>query len=205
MKERPILFSAPMVRALLEGRKTQTRRVVKIQPPDERYKLCTCISTTGNKRDEGRHHWSLLDGNNMLDGNQPFFSSPYGYEGDLLWVKETFRDARDFGVGRVLYRASGDTSCGWKPSIYMPRGASRIMLEITGVRVERLQDISEADARSEGVYLHDDGRYANYMSQTGYALNARSSFSSLCESINGQGSWEENPWVWVIEFRRIKP
>jgi hypothetical protein len=148
MKERPILFSAPMVRAILDGRKTQTRRVIK-------EKLM---------RGEGAHV------NNCQ----------YGKPGDRLWVRETFC-YHDY-LARYLYKADGVTGVKWKPSIFMPRIASRIMLEITGIRVERLQDISEEDAIAEGWPKSSDW------------------YRSLWESINGQGSWVLNPWVWVIEF-----
>lgn len=185
MKERPIIFSGPMVRAILDGRKTQTRRIVNPQPD------CglTSLATTTIAMKEGRY--SIF--------------CPYGQPGDRLWVRETFRifdsqaecacydDCRCAQLhGAPIYRA--DYPCDedpWKPSIHMPRWASRITLEITGVRVERLNGISEDDACEEGVNLMDwnCGRVA---------------FKSLWKSINGRSSWEENPWVWGVEFKRIK-
>ena len=172
-KERPILFSAPMVRALLAGTKTQTRRVVKVP-----------------KRMEGvtSPAGALVD-----------FDCPYGRPGDRLWVRETFSyDAKLHfrgDRGPCWYWADGNPEYGdWtkpRPSIHMPRWASRITLEITGVRVERLQSISEEDALAEGATLHKD-KDPDY----GYA----GWYRALWESINGPDSWAANPFVWVIEF-----
>lgn len=172
MKERPILFSAPMVRAILEGRKTMTRRVIKPQ----------------------RSEWALVEG-----CQEKILSCPYGQVGDRLWVKETFRtDA--YIDERVEYRAtptveaqveSYDPMPKWKPSIFMPRKHSRITLEITGIRVERLKDITEEDAIREGI-----NNMGSVMRHVGF-------FQDLWESINGPDSWEANPWVWVVEFKRI--
>ena len=188
MKERPILFSAPMVRALLDGTKTQTRRVVKPTPE--------WIGQSGVLSYRGRV-------------GLPHALCPYGQLGDRLWVRETW--ARDDEDGGLCYRADigkgGDADdwernrldgvprFRWRPSIHMPRAASRITLEITGVRVERLQNISEADAVAEGVRnsLHmPGGRFAN------------ENFAHLWWAINGDGSWEANPWVWAVEFKRLE-
>ena len=188
-KERPILFSAPMVRALLDGSKTQTRRVVKPQPVyDGRF--------AGGWKLKGKkgHEAATCS---------PFIAEvcPYGQPGDRLWVRESFAhiyrdnsspERRSFED--VAYMADGrgiDIGAygSWKPSIHMPRWASRITLEITGVRVERLQDISEADARAEGASQHPDGPWHAYR--------------SLWTLINGPDSWAANPWVWIIEFKRI--
>lgn len=211
MKERPILFSGAMVRAILEGRKTQSRRVMKVQPPADGYELATCISTTGDKRAEGRQHWLKRDGYRVLDSNQPYFSCPYGHIGDRLWVRETFtidRVYKDGGIADVgfEYRATARDSYTWpdyhddltppkwKPAIHMPRIASRITLEITNIRVERLQDISEADCEVElGVAPHS------------LANDAHSKFRDLWQSISGPKSWDANPWVWVISFKQVKP
>lgn len=191
MKERPILFSGPMVRAILDGRKTQTRRVVKPQPfSNEEYRFNFPKPLRGG-----------LLACNYLSSHL----CPCGQPGDWLWVRETW--CHEF-EGGYLYRADdlsglapefvdGDGNptgrSGWKPSIHMPRAASRITLEITGVRVERLQEISEDDAIAEGVVGHEEIQPASAY------------YRELWESINGHGSWDANPWVWVVEFRRFKP
>ena len=137
-KERPILCSAPDVMAILDGRKTQTRRIMKPQP-------------NRTWPDEVTPHWSV-GGNRTLPGASNPLRCPYGVPGDRLWVREAWRLPDGAPKGWVDYRAD-DTRDGfkWKPSIHMPRWASRITLEVTDVRVERLQDISEADAMAEGV------------------------------------------------------
>ena len=194
MKERPILFSAPMVRAILDGSKTQTRRIMKVQPSSEKLQLATCIDTTGNKKHKDKHHWIQVDGLNVIHNDDKYFSCPYGYAGDRLWVRETFNN--DW-CNKVIYKADGGSAIEagytaepkWKPSIFMPRWASRITLEITGVRVERLHDISEKDAIAEGTPWND------------CAGNNREGYKLLWESINGAESWATNPWVWVVEFK----
>jgi hypothetical protein len=199
MKERPILFSAPMVLALLAGTKTQTRRA--FSPRME--KLMRAAAAMG----EVSH---FLDEGSMQPNDLDYVRSfcPYGQPGDRLWVREShwwFKDECDHETGYyppaltaddVEYRADGESKRhGWRPSIHMPRWASRILLEITSVRVERLQDISEADALAEGV-PHSlnlpGGRFA------------RENFEHLWWTINGDGSWESNPWVWVVEFKRVQ-
>lgn len=200
MKERPILFSAPMVRALLAGTKTQTRRAVKPQPRILAGELLC---------------WK----DDALTDDQMGKRCPYGQPGDRLWVREAWLDLQGTGIERVTgdpsrYAYAADTPSGshgdecrktyglkWRPSIHMPRAASRITLEITGVRVERLQDISEADAQAEGCSLE-------FMTPTGddsgSAIYGPGGYLELWESINGARSWEANSWVWVIEFRRMK-
>lgn len=210
MKERPILFSAPMVRAILEGRKTQTRRVVKPGPPDG-LGMYACL---GAWRYEGVDYRA-----NEVE------TCPYGVPGDRLWVRETWQMVDPLEVpenrrgsrapftgcqgARIIpwvatYRADGELAherygdIVWKPSIHMPRWASRITLEITGVRVERLQDISEEDALAEGVHRFD------WQDDNGECpATTREAFARLWASINGPDSWTANPWVWVVEFRRI--
>jgi len=168
MKERPILFSGPMVRAILEGRKTQTRRIVKPQP----------------LRDRGVMAFN--------DGEHPQMRCPYGKPGDRLWVRETW--CPDVEPYTFRYKADGDEPLErWRPSIHIPRWASRITLEVVSVRVERLQNISEDDALAEGITLVERG------------TSPVDQFNKLWESINGPGSWEANPWVWVVEFKRIEP
>lgn len=191
-KERPILFSAPMIRAILNGTKTQTRRIAKS------IGIAQGIGHVCNGSD------------NIRDWPQ---FCPYGKPGDRLWVRETFlQDSNGF-----IYRADGDFEGnskilgGWMPSIYMPRKASRITLKITNIRVERLQDISWNDAIAEGVY--DDGKACvceqplDFVRSCGNCggrlIDAIDLYKQLWESINEKGSWDLNPWVWVIEFKRI--
>jgi len=212
-KERPILFSGPMVRAILTGEKTQTRRVVKqlrgMDPADVRL-----ARTQGGYPDGVRPVWEC-------DYCEPdIFSTPcpYGQPGDRLWVRETWQsvpygphrdwpgcpDTRPHGVCEsnratvVIWRADGEMPGPeiWRPSIFMPRWASRLTLEIAGVRVERLQAISEDDAWAEG-FPDPEGRNREY------ADRARYWFKTLWGEINGKESWDANPWVWVIEFRKI--
>jgi hypothetical protein len=217
-KERPILFSGPMVNAILADQKTQTRRILKVPS------WSGCDNWTDAELEIG------ADGKPYTTCNETGclaeIPCPYGGAGDRLWVRETFTLESShespydppFNDGRPIKRC-GDTEDGqwwkqphyratdptpeldigkeepgvvWKPSIFMPRWASRINLEITGIRVERLQDISEADAKAEGVGSWSDSANA-----------ARWKCRCLWETINGTGSWEANPWVWVVEFRRI--
>ncbi len=215
MKERPILFSAPMVRALLAGTKTQTRR--------------ECKFTSGGhlKEVNGHRRWHRADPDAIL-------ACPYGRPGERLWVRESWRyccaQMSPHCVATIEYKADGakrniavkpeqlpqprpENGEGWdermrylekwwamgRPSIHMPRWASRITLEVTGVRIERLQEISDADAWSEGI----DQNEALSMGCTDMAAVA--AFSALSESINGPDSWDANPWVWVVEFKRITP
>jgi hypothetical protein len=177
-KERPILFSAPMVRAILEGRKTQTRRAIKLRPP---YVM--------DERDDGTP-WPYDTTWSSGDQASPLMPCPYGKAGDRLWVRETFHRCPHCAGGFISYRAGDDrplnpkcAAHGWKPSIHMPREASRITLGINGVRVERLQEITDADARAEGV-------------------SGAEEFEELWCSINGRGSWDANPYVWIVDFRR---
>lgn len=208
VKERPILFSAPMVRAILKGRKTQTRRVVK---PHPRLGLLGNGQPIGN----GQLVWEPKKGRVIpITENcifQVFDYSPYGEEGNRLWVRETFYE----GVEKIWYRADiGDpTKCGiscWKPSIFMPRKYSRITLEITDIRFEQLHDISEEDAIAEGVDRTEHGWkcYGDCPEhKTGriHRTSATASFMSLWDSINGATyPWDGNPWVWVISFKQIE-
>ena len=171
MKERPIIFSAPMVRAILDGRKTQTRRVFKDTPEDFDDDLHPFVRW----KDDRLHRAAC----------------PYGKAGDQLWVRETF--STDADNGEYIFKADGEAVTGgrWAPSIHMPRKASRITLEITAIRVDRLQDISEEDAEAEGCLSDGD--------ECG-----RVRYSILWDEINGDGAWEKNQWVWVIEFKRVK-
>jgi len=174
MTERPILFSAPMVRALLAGTKTQTRRALRDgtwwTPEHGVIRMAPAgLACTGFAH----------------------VACPYGKPGNRLWVRETWAQ---HGL-RAVYRADGDerpTGAGaWRPSIHMPRKLSRITLEVTGVRVERLQDISTSDCWAEGIPSSPD-------------VDPLHEYRDLWESINGTGSWDANPWVWVVEFKRLE-
>lgn len=212
MKERPILFSALMVRALLDGSKKQTRRVVKPQPYRDDYMA---------DRDVRRQFATL---------------SPYGQPGDRLWVRETWvEDPDDDGTWaytqymgckgsplsdiptrfqkpeHCIFRADWTGhDLVWRPSIHMPRWASRILLEIVSVRLERLNECSEADARAEGIRPHEVRQIDLFGASAEERANMRRSaalrpFEELWEQINGAGSWAANPWVWVVEFKRVAP
>lgn len=225
MKERPIVFSGPMVSAILDGRKTQTRRICKV------YK-----SPHGCRDDNG---WPLVCDQN---GEWHKEQCPYGERGDKLWVRETFvptvfPNAKIFGhiehgaPANFVYKAdcrdmngyywpevaSEPEDVRWKPSIHMPRAASRILLEVTDVRVERVQDISEEDAIAEGVERHPNehlSKFTGCPAWTDYqiksplaaTMNARGSFRTLWDSINAKRGfgWGVNPWVWVVSFKRIE-
>lgn len=181
MNERPILFSAPMVKAILAGTKTQTRRAIK---DDD-------VTKAGIR--------------GIMGGTGPAFGPcKYGSPGDFLWVRETWCESfasDDDSINGFCYRATnnGPDPAKWRPSIFMKRAASRITLEITEVRVERLQDISEKDAKAEGVSKPDtDAPFEKPSLRGGYWL--------LWDSINGRTgpkSWDANPWVFVISFKRV--
>lgn len=199
-RERPILFSGPMVRAILEGRKTQTRRVVKHIP-------------ALGAPEEWCHRAGSVEFSHIAGPYQHF--CPYGHSGDRLWVKETYCEASShMEFGRKIYRADiGETAkpplwMKWKPSIFCTRIASRITLEITGVRVERLKDCSEADAIAEGIDHREFGDGSGTMlyrvADNAWENDPVAAYRTLWESINGPGSWAQNPWVWVVEFKRVE-
>lgn len=217
MKERPILFSAPMVRAILEGRKTQTRRAIRKQfAADAEPAEVPATSPEGWQISGHSGLWWDDTGACIDDA----IRCPYGMPGDRLWVRETWApeqiDADAMTMQEVsdsvrmpAYRAdfAGNPAYKWRPSIHMPRWASRILLEITAVRVERLQDISQDDAKAEGVEQMGAcpglRLYRNYLDpMTGY-IRPDDAFLSLWNSINGARSWDANPWVWVVEFKRV--
>lgn len=212
MTERPIIFSGPMVRAIIDGRKTQTRRIVNPQPAEwiESFGFSMFtpdghISGRGNYKDKGPA--------------EKFYKLPYKVK-DRLWVRETcwFDPIDDYlwtPNPTVVYRADGDVHFekghGWTPSIHMPKWAARIWLEVTGVRVERLQDISEEDAIAEGCRPYFDHENPDIVtgpngSQTPMAplMGPLDDFKRLWDSLNAKRApWASNPWVWVIEFRRM--
>ncbi|HIB4626962.1 TPA: hypothetical protein ACWW5D_003333 [Klebsiella pneumoniae] len=228
MKERGMIFNGEMVRAILDGRKTQTRRPIKWKQ--------TRFTEIGEREDGSKWPWSE-DTERACDFWHP---CPFGAVGDRIWVREAYRfpasldDVSPTGVGEMavatgyrkpwaptFYEFTGTFSDGWKgfetppkvsdagklrPSIHMPRWASRILLEITDVRVERLNTISEEDARSEGII---DGGCLNCgeAEPCGCANpepDATDAFTYLWQSIYGQESWNANPWVWVISFKRVE-
>lgn len=221
MKERPMLFKDEMVRAILEGRKTQTRRVVK--PP----KNVDPEHWMPEKLWDGRFkalHWPADCAEFEI------LKCPYGQPGDRLWVRETFQGplvdddveerpddlespkycvyAADGSSAPEFTDADDNLQRRWRPSIHMPRWASRITLEITSVRVERVQDIGYQDAQAEGVQTETADPWFYHISteRNVYDFAAdepQGSFRKLWESINGAGSWNANPWVWVIEFKRV--
>lgn len=195
---KPILFSTEMVQAILAGRKTQTRRVVKNQPPTEQYKPRLFKDHFGKL---------LLDFSNtkvFLTESTPAKCQP----GDILWVRETFAKPpiTAFGVPYIHKAGFDRTICGWKHSIHMPKEAARIFLKVTNVRCERLQEISEGDSISEGVELFDTNRYKDYEDKKSSGVRkARVSFATLWDSINAKKHpWKSNPWVWVYDFERIE-
>jgi hypothetical protein len=213
--ERPMLFSGAMVRGILDEIKDQTRRVVKL--PKEKglefrwegaWKDGGASSLFGSGEYLHVPFRSLVDGEDgWKRGTSLRHFCPYGKIGDRIWVKETFAPN---GVGhhlarmvkapeqpKVYYRATheGHAAWNWKPSIFMPRWASRITLEITSIRVERLQEISEEDAVAEGCCVKLNGHDDDF---------ARNCYRKLWETINGKGSWDLNPWVWVVGFRKVE-
>ncbi|ECW0839939.1 TPA: hypothetical protein ACGT34_004828 [Salmonella enterica] len=212
MKERGMIFNSEMVRAILDGRKMQTRRIMKVQPGTPEFGLRRIIESS-KANENGMYFWSQDDACGIKARSKPF-SCPYGEVGDRIWVRETFRvHSRATDVATLVYRASVRNSwteqthrvpvavCNkpatpekWTPSIHMPRWASRITLEITGVRVERLNDISDVEASKEGCSIADM-RSGDRLADV---------FARLWESIYGAGSWQANPWVWVIEFKRVE-
>ncbi|WP_313309275.1 hypothetical protein [Stutzerimonas nitrititolerans] len=211
MKERPILFNGEMVRAILEGRKTVTRRAVKGMALDW---LAEDMFTA----EYVAEHSGLC---------------PFGAPGDRLWMRETWQGplvdddemradpswwkdmSRYQNAAHCSYRASGDSCefvdpdgdihCRWKPSIHMPRWACRILLEVTDVRVERLQVISEEQSVAEGVKPEPCDHARQACADIGcWGDTAKGAFGFLWESLNGVGSWNANPWVWVVEFKRVE-
>lgn len=204
--ERPILFSGSMVKAILEGRKTQTRRVVKGEPVD----MVRFIGS--DNKPTGEYGWCSHE--RVISKH---VTCPYGNPGDHLWVRETFRAFND---GDTFYRADQQEDYipvhaddepedwKWQPAIFMPRSQSRITLEVTAVLVQRLQEITEEDAKAEGVEPQVLNGAARGL---GDALGVKplvymSAYANLWNKINGKKHpWESNPWVWCVEFRTVAP
>ena len=218
--ERGMIFNAEMVRALLSGRKTQTRRIIKPQPE---------ATLSGSL--SGKWLSRPLNGLLLPKIEDIAIHCPFGVVGDRIWVRETFQgplfdydlmdsyckdptpfEKPEFCVYKAdgvpapeFYDADDELHCCWRPSIHMPRWASRILLEITDVRVERLNAINEHDAQAEGVAKLRGGFWKHYQpGWTQHQLSARGSFVTLWKSIYGDESWNSNPWVWVIKFKRIE-
>jgi len=210
-KETPIIFSTPMVQAILEGRKTMTRRILKVQPKDNQdWKLSTMMSSSSreDKKHEGKLHWVVYNNKfSIKEYDERYFLCPFGKVGDQLWVRECFQYKLNDKT-MVAYRAdvheSAATVISWKPSIFMPKAAARIWLEITNIKVERLNEITEEDALCEGVEFDDENKFwFDYSNPLSECYNPIQSFETLWMKINGEDAWDLNPWVWVIEFKRI--
>lgn len=219
MKERGMIFNGEMVRAILDGRKTQTRRIMAIQPEHSELGLRRVIDSK-NGRDNGKYFLSQSDARG-LKMRSKVFGCPYGEVGDRIWVRETYQgplfdyehmesyleDSSKFEKPEFcVYRADGNPApefydaddnlhCGWRPSIHMPRWASRLTLEITSVRVERLASVSDEDAGKEG-YPANPAPYGGDMDKWLW-------FRQLWDSIYPDQSFKHNPWVWVIEFKVV--
>lgn len=232
MKERPILFNGPMVKAILDGRKTQTRRIVKPQASN-------LVRVNGHTHPayitaDGEWYYRDPDDWSAHDCQYRLLKCPFGQVGEQLWVKETYcrrwvddgfayNDNGNLDPSCCYYRADrveptcvdgdgfqkwnkdGSAASPWRPSIFMPRWASRIQLEVVNVRVERLQDISKADAIAEGGPPSHPSIDA-ISREIGYADDfSRSWYAQLWDSINGKTHpWASNPFVWVIEFKRVE-
>ncbi|WP_434102227.1 hypothetical protein [Klebsiella quasipneumoniae] len=237
MTERGMIFNAEMVRAILDGRKTQTRREVKLNLD------ISCLATTydwatslaanhyqGLTEEQIQQKAESLRGviHPVILGNGQMVSiiCPHGKPGDRIWVRETFaalepgsyeqvkpqeghcQDLRYAATDRLAKSDADIRGYKWVPSIHMPRWASRILLEITNVGVQRLQDISSGDAVREGIYqLPASGRYCispgdQYFGWVSHS--AKEVYSWLWSSIYGEENWKANPWVWVIEFKRVE-
>lgn len=212
--EKPILFSPLMVNAILNNTKTMTRRVIKHKHSIEEVR--PVMRCDQNEKDWGK--FILTDEN-----GEDFLIKPRYQVGDVLWVRETwcyvmYDHCHDLLEGandknQNVYKASVHSDWikyakekygyKWKPSIFMPRTAARIFLEVVDVRVERLHDISEDDAMKEGVELNMRGWKCYLSNNPGIKNTAKQSFASLWESINGKDSWKANPWVWAYSFKQI--
>ena len=198
LKEHPIIFSTPMVQAILEDRKTQTRRIIKPQPKNTDFDF--------------RHDpYSFSIKKDLL------IKCPYGQPGDLLWVRESCSYFKQLGGSlqreKIKYKADdrwdGNKLIKWKPSIHMPKAAARIWLQVKDVRVERVRDLSNDDAIAEGVEsffsgMFQETRYKDYEDLSNNWRSPYSSFQSLWILINGLKSWDDNQWVWVVEFERVE-
>lgn len=218
MKERPIIFSGEMVKAILEGRKTQTRRVVEPQPPEEVLRSERC---SGPDCGDGFHFIAKRGEFREREICEWHCKCPYGVPGDRLWVRETFwHQPADYDLIActkvkledevVIYRADHDAAGDnfkWRPSIFMPHDLSRITLEITDVRVQRLQEIILEDCLAEGIDVPGRDRMLKIgpIKRECDEAHCRAYFRALWDSINAKKHpWHSDPWVWTITFRRIE-
>lgn len=230
MKERPILFSAPMVRAILDGRKTQTRRIMKAQPSPCDHKPWPGAYDPKWVCDEDGWHCATCGNGVELARTKSGVTGircPYGDRGDRLWVRETwginhFEYCRPAPIPKarpadvedqhLVYFATED-DCEIRnempkcPAIHMPRWASRITLEVTEVRIERLNDISADDAEAEGLWRGRARRHLFWQNVSECRLfegrSHKRAFAELWDSVNGEGAWAADPWVWVVSFRHV--
>jgi hypothetical protein len=211
MKSKPILFSTEMVQAILEGRKTQTRRVIKNEVLQSMKNLRYDGIEEDTDSENYKHHYVELvdEEGNPMEYYSSIGKCNYGEIGDIIWVRESFAKVEFENKPTVyLYKANPEhQSMRWKPSIHMPKEACRLFLKVTNVRVERLWDISEQDSKAEGCsfeIIHNIKEYKDYLNPNNtFPVYAKLSFISLWEKINGVKSLEENPFVWVIEFERV--
>ncbi|HCI7056183.1 TPA: hypothetical protein NPQ16_000403 [Klebsiella pneumoniae] len=233
MTERGMIFNSEMVRAILDGRKTQTRRIMKVQPEPSKSRPGD-FWFSSKKLESMVHVSDLVPGNSPIADCHLFFQEhccPFGAVGDRIWVRETWQAIHDYcdenghvderRYARSIPRHRGnywhpvyeeawgnesreDREFPWRPSIHMPRWASRILLEITNVRVERLNSISQEDAKAEGMELTGWRPTYSDPDSGGEVWTPYDNFAQLWESIYGDESWNSNPWVWVIEFKRVE-
>lgn len=213
-----MIFNGEMVRAILDGRKTQTRRIMKVQPEPSKSRPGD-FWFSSKKLESMVHVSDLVPGNSPISDCHLFFQEhccPFGAVGDRIWVRETWAEAGAGAPDLKLYRANYPQhvpthyenvppvdEIRWTPSIHMPRWASRITLEITCVRVERLNSISQEDAQAEGMELTGWRPTYSDPDSGGEAWTPYDNFAQLWESIYGEESWKANPWVWVIEFKVV--
>lgn len=208
---RPMLYSTLMVQSILEGLKTETRRIMNPQPIDN-------TEIDGNFFEGNHKGYVKVDGHKNWKEQFIWEFSKYNV-GEIIWVRETFRKIeQDFGKPRYEYKATETINLidKWKPSLFMPKDACRLFLEITNIRFERLNEISKEDAINEGIQpllmsrmqqIQSSQLYRNYLSKPELfndGLSAINSYKSLWQKINGQNSWSENPWVWVYTFKVVE-
>jgi hypothetical protein len=218
MKEHPILFSGDMVKAILEGRKTQTRRIIKPQPELKTYPHLDNVYSEELQKFITRPNINLIWKGVQTHIDEFNQRCPYGKVGDQLWVRETWAKVyceEENEDETFVYRATdpglttGDEDeegniFKWRPSIFMPRYASRIQFEIVNIAVDRLNNISEEDARAEGIEMNNKPYAGWFWMENIYSTDyAPLAYEKLWDKINGKDSWLKNPWVWVIEFKRI--